>query len=535
MSWLFRPSLLVVVSAALTVLAGTLVFWPDLDRGRESPLMPRPVPAGDQEVVWLNPATSAVSWERFVTAVRRVQTTYPQFALKIDETHAFPPQTAAVPELVLRRPDVNGRLLIRWYKLSADARIDQWVEALARRQPPPLAIIGGGSSDRARDLAEKLGTITERLGPVTPLLLITTATADEVAAGDDPSRSVPLQSLHPNRTFRYCFTNQQMAEAVTDFIWGFPELRPDAEPSYIVAWRDDPYSEDLADRFRQVLWSDRYRGGLQSQRTAREATRLFGWALSLDPGGPGGALGGWPLYRDELIAPGPFWRARIPYSVGAFAHPNRPEAEAAEMLIDELQQHPSQQRPLLVLPATAQPARRFLRGLMQVAPAIAERFVVVTGDSIDFNTLCRDRRLGWPIQDLPYALVVFCHHSPVDADAYRPDRQTGTEDLLLFADIVASVCEAVWQRGALLTTANELGDQLRIGTVVRFDEDGNRARGTGEYVLHLQPQRSGGRILPRSRLQVYRGMGTPEREWRLVHELDLEYERRRGGSAEVNQ
>lgn len=528
MNWLFRPSLLVVVSAALTLLAGAVVFWPDLDRTRDGTVTPRPVPAGDQEIVWLNAATSAVSWERFVTGVRRVQRDCPHYALQIDDTNAFPPQTAAVPELVLRRPDALGRLWIRWYKLSANARIEQWVNALARREKPPLAIIGGGSSDRARDLAEKLGSLTPQLGDATPLLLITTATADEVAAGDDPARSIPLHALHPEKTFRFCFTNQQMAEAVTDFIWGFPELRPDAEPAYLVAWRDDPYSEDLADRFRGVLWSESYRSGLQTQRLARQAARFVGWGLSLDAGGAGGVLGRLPLHRDELTPPGPFWRARIPYSVGGFMQPNRPEAEAAEMLMDELQQHPAQQRPLLVLPAAAQPARRFLRGLMQVAPALAERFVVVTGDSIDFNTLCRDRQLSWPIQDLPYALVVFCHYSPVDPDAFQPDRPTGTEDLLLYADIISSVCAASWQRGTLLTSATDLAGQLRTSTIVRFDEEGNRARGTGEYVLHLQPQRQTSRILPRSRLRVYRALGMVDREWRLVRELDLEYERRSG-------
>src|SRR5262245_2021411 len=143
-----RPSLLVLGSAALA-LAAVVILWPrgDADGG---PAAPRPVPPGDQEIVWLNAATSGVAWERFVPAIRQVQSATPD--LSLDDAGAVPEQTAAVPEVALTRRGGKARLWVRWYKLTGQTKIPDWVEALARRDPPPLAIIGGGSSDRARDL-----------------------------------------------------------------------------------------------------------------------------------------------------------------------------------------------------------------------------------------------------------------------------------------------------------------------------------------------------------------------------------------------
>src|SRR5262249_54298134 len=149
--------------------------------------VPRPVPRGDQEVVWLNAATSAVAWERFVAAIRRVQLEQSDAGWQIDDTHAFPRETTAVPEVALFQGTGKARLWCRWYKLTGDLKIPDWVEALTHRQPPPLAIIGGSSSDRARDLALALQQAGQRMDPsATPLLLITTATVDEVALPDNP-------------------------------------------------------------------------------------------------------------------------------------------------------------------------------------------------------------------------------------------------------------------------------------------------------------------------------------------------------------
>ena len=71
--------------------------------------------------------------------------------------------------------------------------------------------------------------------------------ADQVDVDNEPR---DLMDLYPGRSFRFCFTNGQIAEAVTDFLWHQEDLRPDPGPVYLTFWEDDPYSEDLFNRFR---------------------------------------------------------------------------------------------------------------------------------------------------------------------------------------------------------------------------------------------------------------------------------------------
>jgi hypothetical protein len=523
MKWLLRPSMLVLVSVALAVGAAVLVLGPLWQQGPANRALPRPVPEGDQEIVWLNPATSAVAWERFVTALRDVQSRQPDGDLLIDDTNAFPPQTTTMPEVAVGRRGVAGRLWFRWCKLTGDLKMDDWVEALARRRPPPLAVIGGGSSDRARDLAEKLRDVAARTeAAMTPLFLITTATADQVPTQDDPSQWVRLDSVYAGRTFRFCFSNRQMAQAVSDFIWSQDELRPDDAPMFLVAWKDDPFSLDLKEGFHDVLADDRFLGRLQQRRTVRAAVREWAWAAGrvLTGGVPPGLD-----FGDALGAEGraPFWSIDIAHSVGTFNQPNRFEAEVAGRLLLERSQHPGQRRPLLVLPATAQPARRFLRGLMRLAPGEAGRFVVAAGDAPDFNTIYRDRELTWHIQDLPFTLVFFCHRNPVDPAIFPGDAATGVEDLRLYADIIESTVEAAFAGGGLVDNPDALGANLRGSPTHRFDSEGNRPTGSGEYVVYLRPERVEHRIVPRAQLRVYRAGPEGESRWTLVRQLDVDY------------
>src|SRR5262249_17892326 len=151
-----------------------------------------------------------------------------------------------------------------------------------------------------------------------------------------------------------------------------------------------------------------------------------------------------------------------------------------------------------ILPAIPQPARRFLRGLARTDPVLAGRFVVATGDGIDFNTIYRDRNLAWPIQDIPCDLVFFCHRNPTDPSAFREDQPednqappdpnerttTGTQDLLLYRDIVETVVTAAVKEDGWLERPDDLCWRLAEASLPsggpRFKPDGNQHGRAGE-------------------------------------------------------
>jgi hypothetical protein len=521
MKRLLRPSLLILLSVLLAVGAAVLVLG---DRSGDA--APLPLGENDQEIVWLYPAVSAANWERFVTAVNtaaeQLAADHSDLRVQITEK-AFPPQTTAVPELALSVRRGAGRLVFRWYKLTSDLKTEQWVEKLVggpRR--PPLAVIGGASSDQAIELAQSLNDSAGRSGAAAPpLLILTTATADET----QPLVSVPgqgaatgpgklLTHLYRGRTCRFCFTNRQMARAVAGFIWSRDELRPDTDPVYMAVWEDDSYSRDLIGQFSDAL----------RQPALTLAAAPEHWA-GLLAGGCAGAL----LTETRLISR---W---IDFSVGGFDQPNRWEAQvAAELMSIKLRDHPKQEQPLLVLPAAASgPARRFLRGMMRVAPAEARRFVVATGDGLSFNTIYRDRNIAWPIQDLPFDLVFFCHRNPVDARARPAGSSSGTEDLLLYVDIVRAVVLAAYQGEDLPRSGDELRRRLgearwKDGGVsfapdgaLLFDADGNRRTGTGEHVVWLFPNIEGEQVLPRATIRVW---SWPTWKKEADAQIDVEYE-----------
>jgi hypothetical protein len=530
----FRPSLLVALLAIVVVGAAAVVFQAAPPANRPTPL---PVAAGDREIAWLYPATAATNWERFVAAVRRaavrLRDQHPDLTL-IDRS-AFPPHTTATPEVVLAWSSDRQRLIFRWYKLTSDWKTRDCVEALLRRQPPPLAVIGGNTSDAARELAGALHVAAAPLNEAErPLLLLTSATADFVPVNRDASSipdivtdtdapEVDLNDLYGGRTFRFCFTNEQMADAVTQFVWQRDDLRPDSDPVHVVRWNDDTYSRDL--------WHG-YLFALQ-RLAAREAVADWVWATGcvISGGLPGLTSGGFPVPRAGAEGSGfrmvqPPTPQLIDSSVGTFLTPNRFEEQAAGNLLDLAMAQP-QRRPLLVVTGQAVPSRRFLRALARLAPDYARRFVVVTGGAISFNTVYRDRQVAWPVQDLPFRLVFFCHNDPVDPEAgfrFRRDNAdpdevgtstTGTDEVLLNGDIVESLAQSFCRDGSFSTDANDLADRVihirlhdgRLGFDPAgrrlFRDNGNRHTGTGEHVVCVLPRINGRRVLPQSTIEVW--------------------------------
>ena len=536
-------SLLLLLVAGLAILGTILVVFntpPAL--GRPEPLA---VAADDMEIVWLYPATNIASWERFVAAVQqtgdRLLASHPDLEVQVGPA-AFREQTTAVPEVALKWKTSGRRLVFHWYKLTSKQNAKEWVEALAHRQPPPLAIIGGSTSDAARDVAIQLNQAADAL-PETqrPLLLFTTASADDfVPRADtasaaiyhyppDDGQTVALNEIYALRTFRFCFTNRQMATAVTRFAWQQDELRPDHGMANLVCWEDDAYSRDLIRGF----WRAMQIVGVSSTPDERA------WTLGclLRGAGPPDIASLLAPYQplDADSAPGlalhiaPAWPMQIDSSVGGFDVSNPLEAHASLKCLTALVDQPKERRPLLAVTGQSAPSRRFLRALARNAPDQARRCVVVTGDAIPFNTIYRDGAVTWPIQDLPYRLVFFCHRNPIDASAgFRRMEDvrenagdpgltatTGTEDVLLFGDIVMALalgfergnqfCQNAWQLGERFHDLHVREGKLNFDPTARplFNAQGNRHSGTGEHVVYLSPEYTGQRVLPRAAIEVW--------------------------------
>ena len=463
-------------------------------------LRPAEVAEGDQEIAWFNPATNSYAWTRFLAGLMELRARHPELGLQLDVKSSLGEESATLPAVGLRRDGYKGTLWLRWYKLTGQQGTREWLEQLLRRAPPPLAIVGGGSSDRARDLA--LALSQARLPPAdAPLLLFTNATADGVVVD---GKTTELLSLNPERSFRFCFSNRQMAAMILDFIWHEPSHRPTDGCAYLLAWKDDPYSVDLVTQFRERL-------SPPPERTSRASTE--------DP----------PPQEVKRV-----WERVVPYSMGRVHEPNEREAIAVQDLLQDLAEGDEQERALLVLPGEAKQARRVLRALFRAAPTAARRFVATVGDSVGFNAIYRDRRAQWAIQDQPCPLVMFCHRNPVSGEAgfveelaaaSRPDAaSTSTDDLLIYSDVAGALLAAAYSDSALLSAPQKLRDRMRAGSAMQaqFDAAGNRRPGTGEYIVLLEPKWAGERVLPQARISVF-ARDQQAGSWVLHRRIDVDY------------
>jgi hypothetical protein len=493
---------------------------------------PLPVPGGDREIAWLHNPTAFETWENFVWAAKRAEMAGDggPAGLEVDDSAAFPEKTTAVPEIVIRRKGFDGALRVRWYKTTDDMPQEAWVAALAARDPPPLAVLGGWSSDRAKPLADAMRD-AKWVGP-RPLLFLSTATADKVDPDDDIAsggQGPPLISVY-DRSFRFCFTNRQMAEAVTDFVLSDPTLRPgpvvppevraaagfaagpwqalagfidEPVPAHAIEWKDDPYSTDLSYRFRQALGdrAGRERGHAQLKVTTHS----------------------------------------VPFSTGRLNRPTAVEAEVAAHILAHLP--PPGTRTVLVIPTVSAPARRTLRTLVQGNPQVGRQIVAVTGDGISVNTFFRDREFAWPVRSIRVPFVAFTHADPFAWDlpgtgaapppGYeltppKPNAvRSTTEDLRHYNRLIRVVAAATFRDGspAIADSADAVFAGLHALDPPFFEDDsGDRRRGAGEHVVVIRPtfpeDRVNGKPLPEATLEVYT-RGTSGTGWRRLHSLPL--------------
>jgi len=514
---------------------------------------------GHQEVAWIAPATSGDSWERLVAALKNLEKDWPTVhadlpRLRVSFQGAFLEQTASVPQIALSFEGTDkAKLWIRWYKLGGEGHRQQWLEKLKNRGRPPLAIMGGDTSDRAISMAKRLESMKSEWSGAPPLLLITSATAYRFYPGDNQSTALiqdewpKLMGVYKDRSFRFCFNTKRIAETVMDFLEENPQVWPEYQgdavtlatalaqgnalgslavlhaaghfrPTYLytLAWRDDRYSQDLADHF----W--------------KEFVNLF--------------------YLGDSAAAFPHNTTNnVQYSVGDFFQPNPSELQAIGIYLGLMRPYANHHH-LLAMPTGVHQARRFLRALCQQAPAEVHNVVVVSGDSINFNNVYRDRDLAWNVLDVPVPLVFFSHRNPVDESAgFREDQAqaddfstTGTQDLLLLRDVIEALLlaartpsgwstdsQAVRDRMHDLRWHNNRVDDAREHPAAEkspplFDAEGDRQPRTGEHVVWLQPSREFGRILPKARLSIWRidPQIADELTWKQAREpLVVEYNR----------
>jgi hypothetical protein len=323
-----------------------------------------------------------------------------------------------------------------------------------------------------------------------------------------------------------------MARAVIDFVWSQPELRPQGNQQatlgavlaaaagdpwaasgwlacqqevlggvYTLEWRDDPYSVDLAQEFRELLFGS-------------DPDDDRPWQGHIQP--------------TQLVD--------VHSSVGTFIRPNADEAKAISQLVngrlfeqDSAEFPPSERNPfppisrnplqqsLLILPTVAPPARRILSGITGASPALRRHLVAVSGDSITFNDVYRDGALIWNARLVSVPLVFFAQQNPVAWDNSTADKDrsqfglqppNGTDDVLHYAEAIRIIAEETYNPAApgpnaSLADADALASRLRSRSPAFFDPDGNRRGGGGEYVVYFRPRYGEGTEVPSAILATW--------------------------------
>jgi hypothetical protein len=547
---LFRLVLIVILLVVLGVAIQQSLLWLGvLGNGGDSQV--KPLSDGDQEIAFIEPATSIDDWGRIVTAIEQLQKDWPRInpklpLLTVSMKDAFPPLSADVPEIVFTLGERRGsKLRLRWYKISGEHDAESWVKKLHARGRQPLAIIGGGTSDRAIKLAARLRDTYPDPTVPSPILLMTTATAEETK-----TKRLSVINLYKDRTFRFSFTNRKMVDSLLQFAqhrefddhakqWGAGNLWPH-EPTkqpyamHAVAWQDERYSLDMYEMFKKEFEKEFPQGSFH------EVASIHG-------------------------------------SIGGFNQPAPPEQVVVGMFL--ARPKPVTPNSFLVLPTQSVRMRRFLINLHGRSASVARNLVVLNGDAISLNAVYRDRDVIWNILDLPFSLVFFAHRNPIDHDADFPTiteegdvigqgNTTATNDVLLFRDVFEAILYAAYDDARLLNDPFTVRDRLRescwhspepgskeaphvchprvheLGAKPQrlFDDAGDRQIRTGEHIVWLKPffteqgvdlksMISVWTLPPAARAEEGRPAAAPG-GWRLVEAFPAFYNQSRGEGAQ---
>ena len=566
---LFRWALVVILCVVLGVAIYQTLLWLGVS-GNLNESQVKELKDGDQEIALIEPATSTDDWGRIVTALEQLEKDWPRInptlpPLTVSMQGAFPPLTVEVPEIVFSLGNTSGsKLRLRWYKISGEHDAASWVAKLHGRGREPLAIIGGGTSDRAIKLAFALRRTYDQPAPPapvtwsdprSPVFLITTATAEETKKSKQS-----VIGVYKDRSFRFSFTNRRMVDSLLQFIqnrqfpdeaksWGAGNLwaHEPADPyafanvviglprglpalqvcdMYAVAWQDERYSLDMYELFKKDL----------------KKHFLVG------------------EFHEEGIIPG---------TIGGFYQP----APAEQFVVGTFlaRQTPVTPNSFLVLPTQTVRMRRFLINLQRRSPAVARNLVILNGDAIAFDAIFRDRDVAWNILDVPYSLIFFSHRNPIDRAVGFPQIEdgrpiweegagqrttTGTHDILLYRDVFAAFLYAAFDDGKLLDDPARVRDRLRETHWYQppadkiandsprvcnprvqpldgkprplFDAAGDRQSHTGEHIVWLKPFFTDQGVDLKSKISVWtiRPDGA-NGVWQFVEAFDVFYNQSR--------
>lgn len=320
-------------------------------------------PQAPVEIAVFFSGTSHRGWANFVEAVRLV---------------ADPDTVEARDKecLVKLKPRA---VLFRWYSEVGTGGMQRRVREVCLQRRPPLAVLGANNSSLTRALAEEMKSA--KAGPNTPLLLMTTATQDE------------LIQVHPNRTFRFGFNNSFQADTVVKRFRQYHDERHQATPvtinTVVVRVADNPYSTDFADRCLERL-------------------------------------------RQEFATP-PFVNTdySLPTETGGY-EPSIEESQIARNISDQMRQARTNQW-VLILPLGSSALRRLCKALdreLQLAGLRNTKdfmegksdvdLVVLTGDAVDYYDFGESEPGHLEPEQTPGAVVFFAHTNPTDETVASP-------------------------------------------------------------------------------------------------------------------
>ncbi|MEI7852849.1 MAG: hypothetical protein WCJ06_04025 [Planctomycetota bacterium] len=465
----------------------------------------------EKEIAWIYPASYSSAWERLVSSGKLLANHPDPFLAKVKfelGSQTFPELTASVPFFKISHPNSKLVIVVKWYKISSDMKYEDWVEKLFSRSIIPSAIVAGPTTDDAMAIVQAVAKVVAKVnvGKAPPLIL-TTASSNTLAKdfngtfGPNSTDDIGLMGIYPEKTFRFGFDNRIMSDAIIRLLWSNPDLKPDSDPVHIVLWEDDSYARDFVATFWASL----------NKQTVADGLAAYGWVCStvfaqqntnfaflLAP--PLQMLGKKASSFSMNMHPIP---QIIDSSIGVRYAANRFEKEALRFLLLDIKLKPEQTQPLMVVGSQALQARRFLRELSLSDPKLAQKMVVVTGDTLSLNTVYRDREVAWPVSELPSKVVFFSHANPVSHEAgFRPindwadtghlAKATSTEELIFSSQILEGLLPGLFiDTGDLSLYLKKLtwdGDRVTVekGTPL-FDAAGNRNAGTGEFIGVLKP------------------------------------------------